>query len=138
MIRLCIILLVCAVLCGSLGADQARRLTGKLVIPAGAGTKESYRSGNFQLLTRDGRVILSETTEVPASKLLGFRDRFVVVTAQFVQPQAANPDEQAPLQVGPDGKAVLEDHPEHYRVWSIEAYQGPAFKYCSQRCHLAD
>ena len=120
-------LLVCAGLCGALGADQARRLTGKLVIPPGAGTKESYRSGNFQLLTREGPVIVSETTEVPATRLKSFQNRFVVITAQFVQSQAANPDEQAPMQMGPDGQAVLQDHPEHYRVWSIEAYKGPAF-----------
>ncbi len=105
----------------------AEELTGKLVVPAGAGTKESYRTGNFQLLARKGAVIVSESKQVSAQKLTRFRDQWVVIQAELQPASPANPQEQAPLTLGPDGTTKLQEHPASYRVLSIQVYKGPKF-----------
>lgn len=108
-------------------AGKPQALTGKLVVPKGAGTKESYLTGNFQLLTKDARLILTGSKKVSEDKLLEFKGHFVTVEAVLVPEQEANPMEQAPVSTGPDGKRVLIKHPAHYEVHTIKAYGGKPF-----------
>jgi hypothetical protein len=102
-------------------------LQGRLVIPPGAGTKNSYLTGNFQLLTRDARLILTPSRQVSNEQMSAFQDRFVTVQAIYVPEQKANPDEQAPMEMGPDGFPALKAHPACYRVMGIKAYEGAPF-----------
>lgn len=121
---------ICAFLTVSLltaSALVAEELSGKLLVPEGAGTKESYRSGNFQLWGRKGRAILTESSKISAQQLIRFRDQWVTIEAEFLPSQAADPQEQAPMSMDPDGKATLEDHPASFRVLSIRPYTGPKF-----------
>ena len=104
------------------------QLCGKLVVPAQAGTKASFRSGDFQLLTKDARVILSPSKQVSEQQLLRFKDQFVTVKAEFVPERQAAPEEQAPMDpLAPDGQTVLQAHPAHYRVVGVEAYHDKPF-----------
>ncbi len=107
-------------LCGTLVAG-AEEMIGKLVIPPEAHTKESFRTGNFQLWTASSKLILTESSRVPADRLTGFRNRRVKVNLELIPAQPADPGEQAPLQMAPDGTTKLEDHPASYRVLSIQA-----------------
>jgi len=102
-------------------------LQGKLVIPPGAGTKNSYLTGDFQLLTREARLILTSSRQVSDEQMAAFKDRFVTVQALYVPEQKANPDEQAPMEIGPDGLPALKAHPACYRVMGIKAYEGAPF-----------
>lgn len=97
-------------------ADPVLTLTGKLVIPDGAGTKQSYFSGNFQLVSKAGSHIVSGSEAVSEETLESFVGKSVKVRAQLVPAQKPHPDEQAPM--GPDGRLL--DHPAYYRIQSIE------------------
>ncbi|MBS2039692.1 hypothetical protein JST97_32200 [bacterium] len=121
------LILVLATVLSTSGWLAAEELTGKLIVPRGAATKESYLIGNFQLLGRKGKVILSESKQVSSQTLNRFRDQWVSIQAEFQPAQTADPQEQAPLIIGPDGKTSLQDHPASYRVISIQAYKGPRF-----------
>lgn len=107
-------------LCSTLMAG-AEEMTGKLVIPPEANTKESFRTGNFQLWTGHSKLILTESSQVPAARLTGFANRRVQVKVELIPAQAADPGEQAPLEMAPDGTTKLQDHPASYRVLSIQA-----------------
>lgn len=91
-------------------------LTGKLIVPEGAGTKQSYFSGNFQLVDKSGSHIISGSEAVSEEKLESFVGQTVRVEAQLVPARAPHPQEQAPM--GPSGPL---DHPAYYRVLSIQA-----------------
>ena len=107
---------------------STHQLCGKLVVPPQTGTKDSYLSGDFQLLTKDARVILSPSQQVSEQQLLRFKDQFVTVKAVFVPERPADPEEQAPMDpLAPDGQTVLQAHPAHSRVGGVEAYQGKLF-----------
>ena len=51
----------------------------------------------------------------------------MVIQAELQPATPANPQEQAPMTMGPDGKATLQEHPASYRVLSRKAYNGPKF-----------
>lgn len=105
-------------LCTLLAGAEER--TGKLVIPPEANTKESYLTGNFQLWTGQSKLILTESAQVSAAQLAKFRNRRVLVNLEAIPASPANSQEQAPLDIGPDGKSRLQDHPASYRVLSIQ------------------
>lgn len=108
-------------------AEPTRTLTGKLVIPPQAGTKESYLTGDFQLYTRSERLILTGSKQVEESRLKSFANRWVTIRCLEKPARAPEDWEQAPMTLGKDGKSVPMDHPAHYEVSEIEPYQGETF-----------
>jgi hypothetical protein len=115
-------LLLCPALIWAEPATQT--LQGRLVIPPEAGTKSSYFVGDFQLLTRDARLILTPSRQVSDQQLAAFKGKFVSIQAIYVAEQKPNPDEQAPMKLGPDGQPVLQAHPAHYQVIDVKVYVG--------------
>ena len=90
-------------------------LTGKLLVPPEAGTKESYLTGNFQLATTSGKHIVAASEEVSEETLATFVNMNVKIQATLIPAQAPDPSEQAPM--SPSGPL---DHPAYYRVWAIK------------------
>lgn len=105
--------------------SQLVRLTGKLVIPAEAGTKNSYLTGNFQLITQNARLILTGSRTVSDEQLEGFRDQWVSLEAVLHPAQSADSNEQAPID--PMSGETM-SHPASYEVRKISAYKGKPFK----------
>jgi hypothetical protein len=122
------LLLMVGLLLGAVGAEPVTQsLEGRLVVPAEAGTKSSYFTGNFQLLTRDARLLVIPSKQVSEEQMTAFRDQLVRLKVISIPEQQADPDEQAPMEMGPDGRPVLKAHPACYRVIEIKAYRGAPF-----------
>jgi hypothetical protein len=100
------------------------KLSGKLIV-AGAGTKQSYLTGNFQLITEKERLILTSSSLVSEAELKKFRDQLVSLEAYFLPVQAADSDEQAPIDPM-TGETI--EHPASYQVRKIGPYRGKPFK----------
>jgi hypothetical protein len=90
--------------------------TGKLVVPAEAGTKKSYMTGNFQILVKGETRIVSGSDMVSEQQMLTYKNKIVTVEAVYVPAKAPEPGYQHP--VDPLGGPV--DHPAHYRILSIK------------------
>lgn len=123
---LMIVLLAIPVAAEDKGATK-ERLVGQLVIPKGANTKDSFQTGNFQLLGAKQRYILVESAKVDEATLKKFRQQFVEVEVEFLPATKADPNLQAPVSIDPSGKRQLQDHPPSYRVVRISPYSGKAF-----------
>lgn len=109
-------------------SSPTKIISGKLVVPPQAGTKNSYMTGNFQILTRDARLVLTSSKQVSEEELLKFKDRFVTLEVIDVPSRPADPNEQAPMsQERPDGPVILVAHPAHYQVVRIKPFQGIPF-----------
>ncbi len=113
---LAVIALALMAFCSVAGAGPKREtLSGKLVVPRGANTPESYLTGNFQLIQDGKTLIVSSSETVSEEKMLELKDQMVTVEAELVPAHAPQPGEAAPI--GPSGPL---DHPAYYRLLSIK------------------
>lgn len=100
----------------ALAEPKKEVFTGTLIVPAEAGTKNSYLTGNFQILVKGETRIVIGSDKVSEQELLKCKDKTVTVEAVYVPAKAPEPGYQHPIE--PSGSPV--NHPAHYRILSIK------------------
>jgi hypothetical protein len=112
------LLSILAMLLWTAGVAEPKKeiFTGKLVVPAEAGTKKSYMTGNFQILVKGETRIVTGSDLVSEQQMLSFKNKIVTVEAIYVPAKAPEAEYQHPID--PSGGPI--DHPAHYRILSIK------------------